>query len=59
MEKKVCKLDKSLYGLTHAPKQWHEKLDNLMNLNEYKVNEVTNIIITSMKITFARSYVSM
>jgi len=38
-ESKVCKLDKSLYGLKQAPKQWHEKFDNLMILNEFKVNE--------------------
>ena len=38
-ENKVCKLDKSLYGLKQAPKQWHERFDNLMILNEFKVNE--------------------
>lgn len=37
-ENKVYKLDKSLYYLKHAPKQWHEKFDNLIS-NGYKVNE--------------------
>jgi len=38
-ENKVYKLDKSLYGLKEAHKQWHEKFDNLMISNEFKVNE--------------------
>lgn len=38
-ENKVCKLDKSLYGLKHGPTQWHEKFDNLMISNGYKLNE--------------------
>lgn len=38
-EYKVCKWDKSLYGMKQAPKQWHEIFDNFIILNGYKVNE--------------------
>ncbi|XP_058725901.1 glycerophosphodiester phosphodiesterase GDPDL7-like [Vicia villosa] len=38
-ENKICKLDKSIYVLKQAPKKWHEKFDNLMISNGYKVNE--------------------
>ena len=38
-EKKVYRLVKSLYGLKQAPKQWHEKFDNAMMSNGFRINE--------------------
>ena len=38
-EKKVCRPVKSLYGLKQAPKQWHEKFDNAMMSNGFRINE--------------------
>ena len=38
-EKKVCKLVKSLYGLKQEPKQWHDKFDNIVMSQGFKVNE--------------------
>ena len=43
-ENKVCKLDKYLYDLKQAPKQWHENFDNLIISNGFKVNESDNCI---------------
>ena len=41
-EKKVCKLVKSLYRLKQAPKQWHEKVDNVMMSHGFKPMNVTS-----------------
>ena len=38
-ESKVCMLDKSFYDLKQAPKQWYEKVDNLIMCKVFKVNE--------------------
>ena len=35
----MCRLVKSLYGLKQAPKQWHEKFDNAMMSNGFRINE--------------------
>jgi len=38
-EKKVCKLLKSLYALKQRPKQWHEKLDNVLLCEGFSTND--------------------
>ena len=38
-ERKVCRLVKSLYGLKQAPKRCHEKFDNVMMSDDFKINE--------------------
>lgn len=37
--KTVCKLIKFLYGLKEAPKSWHQKFDDIVLANGYKVNQ--------------------
>ncbi|GJV48731.1 zinc finger, CCHC-type containing protein [Tanacetum coccineum] len=38
-ENKVCKLIKSLYGLKKAPKQWHQKFDEVVLSIGYLLNQ--------------------
>ncbi|GKB04105.1 zinc finger, CCHC-type containing protein, partial [Tanacetum coccineum] len=38
-ENKVCKLIKSLYELKHAPKQWHQKFNEVVLSDGYLLNQ--------------------
>jgi hypothetical protein len=43
-ENKVCKLVRSLYELKQAPKQWHERFDNIVIYNGFCLNEADKCI---------------
>ncbi|GKE83789.1 zinc finger, CCHC-type containing protein [Tanacetum coccineum] len=43
-ENKVCKLLKSLYRLKHAPKQCHQKFDELVLSNGYLLNQANKCV---------------
>ncbi|GJU26060.1 zinc finger, CCHC-type containing protein [Tanacetum coccineum] len=43
-ENKVCKLIKSLYGLKHAPKQWHQKFDEVVLSSGYLLNQASKCV---------------
>lgn len=43
-EQKIWRLVKSLYEMKQAPKQWHEKFDNLMLSNDFRINECDECI---------------
>ncbi|GJU44243.1 zinc finger, CCHC-type containing protein [Tanacetum coccineum] len=43
-ENKVCKLIKSLYELKQAPKQWHQKFDEVVLSNSYLLNQVDKCV---------------
>ena len=39
MSNKVCKLVKSLYGLKQAPKLWHEKFNQVILMDGFRISE--------------------
>jgi predicted RNA methylase len=43
-ENKVCRLQKSPYGLKQAPKQWHEKFDRTVTSAGFVVNEADTCV---------------
>ncbi|GKC40185.1 zinc finger, CCHC-type containing protein [Tanacetum coccineum] len=43
-ENKICKLIKSLYGLKHTPKQWHQKFDEVVLSNGYLLNQADKCV---------------
>ncbi|GJW65201.1 zinc finger, CCHC-type containing protein [Tanacetum coccineum] len=43
-ENKVCKLIKSLYGPKQAPKQWHQKFDEVVLSNGYLLNQANKCV---------------
>nr|GEX44971.1 zinc finger, CCHC-type [Tanacetum cinerariifolium] len=43
-ENKVCKLIKSFYGLKQAPKQWHQKFDEVVLSNGYLLNQADKCV---------------
>ncbi|GJY96948.1 zinc finger, CCHC-type containing protein [Tanacetum coccineum] len=43
-ENKVCKLIKSLYGIKQAPKQWHQKFDEVILSNGYLLNQADKYV---------------
>ena len=43
-EQKIWRLVKSLYGMNQALKQWHEKFDNVMLSNDFRIDECDECI---------------
>ncbi|GKD25341.1 zinc finger, CCHC-type containing protein [Tanacetum coccineum] len=43
-ENKMCKLIKSLYELKQAPKQWHQKFDEVVLSNGYLLNQADKYV---------------
>jgi hypothetical protein len=43
-ENKVCRLQKSLYSLKQAPKQWHKKFDRTVTSASFVVNEADTCV---------------
>ncbi|GKC27584.1 hypothetical protein Tco_1034878 [Tanacetum coccineum] len=49
LKNKVCKLIKSLYGLKHAPKQWHQKFDEVVLSSGYLLNQASKFYVDLTK----------
>ncbi|GJV40579.1 zinc finger, CCHC-type containing protein [Tanacetum coccineum] len=53
-ENKVCKLIKSLYGLKHAPKQWHQKFEEVVLSSGYLLNQANKCVYSKFNETSQR-----
>jgi len=48
-EKKVCELIRSLYGLKQSPKQWHQKIYEVVPSSGFRINEFDKCVYSKFE----------